>query len=126
MQVDDFDYELPPARIANVPAEPRDAARLLVYDRSTRAIVHAAFTDLPALLRAGDLLVRNDTRVRPWRLCGQRRSGGKVECLLLRLQGAAGAGYLKPSKKLRPGELLPLEGGRVRLLLRRDLGGGQW
>ena len=52
----------------------------------------------------GDLLVRNDTRVRPWRLCGRRKTGGKVECLILQLRGSEGEGFVKPSKKLAPGE----------------------
>lgn len=85
MQTSDFDYELPPAQIAQQPAEPRDSARLMVVDRASGEIEHRIFRDLPGLLRAGDLLVVNDTRVMAARLLGRRRdTGGKVEALLVR------------------------------------------
>src|SRR5262245_52764921 len=106
VQVGDFDFELPAAAIAQAPAEPRDAARLLVFERGTGRSEHAVFAALPRLLRPGDLLVLNDTRVRPWRLCGQRDTGGRVECLILRIDGAAGEGFVKPSKKLAAGDVL--------------------
>src|SRR6185295_10565377 len=100
----DFDFSLPPQLVAARPIEPRDHARLLVHDRATRACVHAQVFDLPRFLRAGDLLVLNDTRVMPWRLRGKRASGGAVECLLVRLEGDRGEALLKPSKKLRAGD----------------------
>ena len=85
MRVSEFSFDLPPERIAARSAEPRDAARMLVHDRGTRATQHRIVRDLPELLAPGDLLVLNNTRVRPWRLRGRRRTGGAVECLLLRL-----------------------------------------
>jgi len=78
-----FDYELPPGRIAQQPAEPREAARLLVLDRSAGTLAHATVAELPRWLRAGDLLVVNATRVLPARLRGAKRSGGRAEALLL-------------------------------------------
>lgn len=86
MQVDLFDYELPPEAIAQQPVEPRDAARLLVLDRSGRRTDHRRFRDLPGLLNPGDLLVMNDSRVIPARLLGRRGhpGGGRIEVLLLR------------------------------------------
>lgn len=112
--------------IALVPAEPRDSARLLVYDRAAGSIKHRVFGDLIEFLRPGDLLVLNDTRVRPWRLFGRRATGGRVECLVLQLLGSRGEGFVRPSKKLREGDVLPMEGGAVMLRLVRQLLGGRW
>jgi S-adenosylmethionine:tRNA ribosyltransferase-isomerase len=85
LRVDDFDYELPEAAIAQLPAEPRDASRLMVVDRSAPSrFAHARFRDVGTWLRPGDLLVVNDSRVIPARLRGRRTSGGVVEVLVLR------------------------------------------
>jgi S-adenosylmethionine:tRNA ribosyltransferase-isomerase len=124
--VSDFDFPLPPQLIATQPAEPRDSARLLVYDRATGQSQHQIFRDLPSFLRSGDLLVLNDTQVRPWRLRGVRSTGGAVECLLLRLDGTSGEGFVKPSKKLRPGDTVQMEQGVIAMTLRESLGGGRW
>lgn len=124
--VTDFDFPLPPHLIASTPAEPRDSARLLVHDRRTGDSQHQVFRDLPGFLRAGDLLVLNDTRVRPWRLRGRRATGGACECLLLRLDGAVGEGFVKPSKKLRSGDTVVMEDGAIELRLLEALGGGRW
>jgi S-adenosylmethionine:tRNA ribosyltransferase-isomerase len=83
MKVSDFDYDLPQQHIAQHPVEPRDASRLLVLDGVSGAISHRQFTDLPAYLRAGDVLVANDTRVIPARLFARKPTGGRVELLLL-------------------------------------------
>ncbi|QNN24236.1 tRNA preQ1(34) S-adenosylmethionine ribosyltransferase-isomerase QueA [Planctomycetales bacterium ZRK34] len=84
MRLDDLDYNLPPELIARTPAQQRDAAKLLVYDRATRAVSHRAVSDLPTLLNAGDLLVFNDTRVLPARFEAIRiQTGGRVEGLFL-------------------------------------------
>lgn len=80
----DFHYELPFAQIAQQPATPRSAARLLCLDGGG-AIVDRQFVDLPALLRPGDLLVFNDTRVVPARLYGTKQTGGQVEVLIERV-----------------------------------------
>src|ERR671935_1117146 len=83
MNVADFEFELPEELIAQE-AAPRGASRLLVLDRRTGAIHHAHIRELPSLLRPGDLLVVNNTRVFAARLLGHRvPSGGAVECLLL-------------------------------------------
>lgn len=124
--VTDFDFALPPDLVANRPVEPRDGARLLVFDRRSGKLDHRVFADLPKFLRPGDLLVLNDTRVRPWRLRGRRDTGGAVECLLLSLVGARGEALIKPSKKLRTGDALPMEGGAITLVLGASLGGGRW
>ena len=83
MRLSEFDYDLPRETIAQQPVEPRDASRLLMLDRATGLREHAHFRDLTRRLRPGDLLVLNDTRVFPARLPGRRRTGGKIEALLV-------------------------------------------
>lgn len=101
MRIDEFDFDLPRHLIADHPVSPRDAARLLVVgdgleDRHVR--------DLPALLRPGDLLVFNDTRVIPARLSG-RRGAAKVEVTLHEQEGPdTWRAFAKPAKKLKPGD----------------------
>ena len=133
MKPSDFDYELPPERIAQRPAAERDAARLLVHELAADRTRHLRVADLCEVLRAGDLLVLNDTRVLPARLFGRRASGGRVELLLLEPvdRGDAGPGarwkaFVRPARKLAPGELLVLEGGALgaRALERPRLAGG--
>jgi S-adenosylmethionine:tRNA ribosyltransferase-isomerase len=85
MQTSDLDYDLPPELIAQTPIEPRDAARLLVLRRKTGEVMHRVFRDIGELLRPGDLLIANESRVIPARLRARKaRSGGAVEVLLLR------------------------------------------
>lgn len=84
MKTSDFDYHLPPASIAQTPVEPRDSSRLLVLDRSNGQIEHRLFRQIGFYLRAGDLLVINETRVIPARLFAHKETGGKIELLLLR------------------------------------------
>lgn len=85
MRTSDFDYELPKKYIAQEPIEPRDAAKLMVYDRQTDKLFHRYFRDLPEFLTPGDVLVVNKTKVYPARLHGRKaNTGGKVEVLLLK------------------------------------------
>jgi S-adenosylmethionine:tRNA ribosyltransferase-isomerase len=100
-----FDYELPARLIAQIPAARRDQSRLLVVDRSTRALQHRTFADLPEFLRSGDTLFRNNAAVLPARLHAQRPTGGHVECFLLRPAdgGATWRCLVKPGKKLPVG-----------------------
>ncbi len=84
MKLTDFDYSLPEDSIAQHPASPRDAAKLLVVDRGTGRFAHRIFRDLPEYLRPEDVLVINDTRVIPARLRARKPTGGAVEVLLLR------------------------------------------
>jgi len=104
----DFDYELPDDRIAQTPIEPRDAARLLV-DRGAGNSEHRHVRDLPELLRAGDLLVLNETRVIPARLRLRRVTGGAAEVLLLEPWDAdrrTWEALVRPGAKVRVGEQL--------------------
>ena len=84
LRTSDFAYELPPELIAQEPLAERDASRLLVLDRETGAVVHDTFRNLGAHLRPGDLLVMNDSRVRPARVWATKPSGGRLELLILR------------------------------------------
>src|SRR5471030_1592826 len=85
MDVGDFDFDLPAALIAQEPAAERGGARLLSLERQSGAFTHTFVSALPQLLRAGDLIVVNNTRVFPARLIGRRvPSGGVVECVLIR------------------------------------------
>lgn len=113
MLTSDFDYHLPEASIAQRPA-PRGESRLLVVDREGEER-HRKVRDLPTLLRRGDLLVVNDTRVIPARLYGRRRpGGGKVELLLVEKVGPREWDALvKPGKKARTGTVLDFEGPRA-------------
>jgi len=112
MHLDDFDYHLPPERIAQTPVEPRDSARLLV-DRGSDEPLHRHVRDLTEYLGDGDLLVVNDSRVIPARLHLQRHTGGAAEVLLLEPLGAERRSWealVRPARKLRVGEEL-LSGG---------------
>ena len=87
MKTRDFWYDLPEELIAQTPLEHRDASRLMLLDKQTGEIGHSVFSQLPDLLRAGDCLVMNDSRVIPARLFGKRDTGGAVEVLLLNDRG---------------------------------------
>ena len=89
MKLQDFDYHLLPRLIAQQPVDPRDQSRLLVLDRRTQSIEHRHFCDLTEYLQPGDVLVINDTKVWAARMVGKKKSGGKVEILLVRKKGAA-------------------------------------
>ena len=104
----EFDYDLPPDRIAQHPVEPRDAARLLVDRGPGRPIEHRHVSDLPELLGGGDVVVVNDTRVLPARLRMRKQSGGATEVLLLEPDAEPGTwtALVRPGRRLRPGTLL--------------------
>jgi S-adenosylmethionine:tRNA ribosyltransferase-isomerase len=112
MRKSDFWYELPSDLIAQHPLPERSASRLLVLDGADGTIADRAFTDLASLLRRGDLLVLNDTRVIPARLLGHKPSGGRVEVLIERvLDPHRALVQLRASKMPGPGTTLLLESG---------------
>jgi S-adenosylmethionine:tRNA ribosyltransferase-isomerase len=119
MRISDFDYELPPERIAQEPCEPRDQARLLVFERRSGRTEHRAVADLPSLLDPRDLVLFNDTRVLRARLFARRASGGRIEILLLEpaVEARGWRAFLRPARRLHPGETLALEGGTAHLRL---------
>jgi S-adenosylmethionine:tRNA ribosyltransferase-isomerase len=121
MQRADFHYELPDELIAREPAPRRADSRLLHLDGATGGIDDRAFRDLPALLRTGDLMVFNDTRVVPARLYARKASGGRAEILLERvIDGRRALVQLKASKPPAPGSALALDGGGEARVVGRD------
>jgi S-adenosylmethionine:tRNA ribosyltransferase-isomerase len=100
----DFDYELPSGAIAQAPPPDRDGARLLVIDRRARSFTERCFRDLPALLRPGDCVVVNDSRVIPARVLARDLSERPVELLFLEPVGAtAWRALVRPGRRVRPG-----------------------
>lgn len=129
MRLADFDYQLPEESIAQTPVEPRDSARLLV-DRGDSPAEHLHVRDLPGLLREGDLLVLNETKVIPARLKLKRCTGGAAEVLLLEPSDRSRRTWealVRPGKKLQVGEEL-LAGDRtvVRIGERTEAGDTFW
>jgi S-adenosylmethionine:tRNA ribosyltransferase-isomerase len=134
VRLSDYDFTLPPEAIAQVPVEPRDAARLFVHKRNAADRYHRHVRNLTELLQPGDLLVVNDTRVRPARLHARRPSGARVELLFLGPANAstdAGAdpalwrALVRPAKKPEPGEVLVVDGGLEAELVEREWEGDQ-
>ncbi|AGA69946.1 S-adenosylmethionine--tRNA ribosyltransferase-isomerase [Desulfitobacterium dichloroeliminans LMG P-21439] len=116
MKVDDFDFDLPEELIAQHPLEPRDASRLMRVNRSSGGIDHLVFHDLPDLLRAGDVLVVNNTKVIPARLIGEKEdTQAKIECLLLtRREKDIWETLIKPGKRLKMGQTVVFGNGLLR------------
>jgi S-adenosylmethionine:tRNA ribosyltransferase-isomerase len=114
-----FDYALPPERIAQEPAEPRDAARLLVLDRETGALRDGGVRELPGLLRAGDCLVVNDTRVVPARLLGRLEASGRAAEVLLLREAAGGEweALVRPARRCPIGAAIRLADGAARAVV---------
>ena len=127
LRTSDFDYELPESLIAQTPIEPRDHSRLMSLRRSDGSIGHHRFHELPKMLRPGDVMVFNDSRVMPARLRGRRirddsarvsrNTGGAIELLLLsRLSPGVWRAIGRPGRLLRPGYTFEVtgEGGSMR------------
>lgn len=111
MRTTDFDYVLPPGRVAQMP-RPRGTSRLLVLDRRKSRVRSARVSELAAFLAPGDVLVLNDVRVIPARLPARRPGGGEAELLLVRpLDGAEWEVMARPSRRLRVGMRLALKRG---------------
>ena len=121
MKKSDFHYDLPPELIAQAPLPERSASRLLVVPPAPAAFDDRRFSEIPGLLRAGDLLVFNDTRVIPARLFGRKATGGRVEILIERLLGDDQArAQLGVSKSPRAGARIALDAGGEAEVLGRD------
>ena len=118
MRITDFDYELPPELIARYPAADRRGSRLLSV---TEGIHDLGFAELPSLLRAGDLLVFNDTRVIKARLAARKETGGRAEILVERIESDRVAlTHIRASKSPKPGGRLLIEGGAEAVVVARD------
>ncbi len=125
MRKSDLHYDLPPERIAQEPSARREQCRLMVLDRDLRTLQHKMFTDLPDLLRPGDLLVLNRSRVVPARFDALRQTGGRIGGLFVREESPGIWQVLLQGKgRLRQGDRLTLGEGRWRmdLLDRRERG----
>jgi S-adenosylmethionine:tRNA ribosyltransferase-isomerase len=124
MQTSDLDYDLPQELIAQTPIEPRDAARLLVVNRSAGVLTHRIFRDIAEYLRPGDLLVANESRVIPARLRARKAgTGGAVELLLLRRLDERAWQALAGGKRVRAGTRLEVLDGFGRSVLRAEVTG---
>ena len=114
MKKSDFYFDLPEELIAQTPIAERDHSRLLHVDKTTGALEHRHFYDLPDYLREGDCLVLNDSRVLPARLIGARPTGGTVELVLLRDLGEGRWECLsRPGRKTKPGQELVFGDGEL-------------
>lgn len=127
----DLDYELPNGLIAQHPLPERDASRLLVVDRSSGRLHDNMISELPDLLRPGDLLILNDTKVLPAKFAAQRRTGGKIGGLFVaEEEPGKWQVMLEGSRRLRVGESLIVTGGErpggVTLRLLEGCGAGFW
>ena len=115
MKTSDFDYSLPLELIAQTPIEPRAQSRLMVLNRSDGSVEHRKFFEITDYLRAGDVLLLNDTRVIPARLKGRKiDSGGRVEILLLRRLGTcAWETLVRPGKRVKSGTMIEITNDSV-------------
>jgi len=105
VRTSDFDYHLPPERIAQKSVEPRDASRLLLLDRETGERRHAQFFEIIEELREGDVLVMNNSKVFNARLKGELKSGREIEVFLLRPEEGRWQAMVKPARKVTIGEI---------------------
>jgi len=124
MKRSELDYPLPAERIAQSPASPRDASRLMIVNRERASIEHRVFREIGTFLRPGDLMVVNDTRVLPARFFCRRESGGRIEGLFLRIdEDGSWHSLLSPSARLKAGETLRVgESGGLELIERGTRG----
>jgi S-adenosylmethionine:tRNA ribosyltransferase-isomerase len=129
MDVSEFDFHLPEELIAQSPPPRRADSRLMVLDRETGELEHRRFSDLTEYLRPGDVLVINDTRVRPARLIGMKKeTGGRVEILLLKPLGEDRWEVLaKPARRLKPENTVLFGNGELRAVVEgeSDVAGGR-
>ncbi len=125
LRTDDFDYRLPSEFIAQTPAEPRDAARLMVLRRGERKLAHRRFRDLVSYLKSGDVLVLNDTRVLPARLQGKKETGGKVELLLLKRLAARTWEVIVGGSGLKVDARIVIAGGKLIATVLEEIGGSR-
>ncbi len=126
MKTADFDFFLPEGLIAQTPLERRDASRLLVLDKATGETRHRHFYDLPDLLRPGDCLILNNSRVLPARLIGHRPTGGACEVLLLVDRGGGlWECLVRPGRKLKPGAQVSFGDGQLTATVEAELEDGK-
>ncbi|MBD3379930.1 MAG: tRNA preQ1(34) S-adenosylmethionine ribosyltransferase-isomerase QueA [Candidatus Omnitrophica bacterium] len=123
MKLSDFQYDLPGDLIAQSPLADRPSSRLMVLERRDSRFEEKLFRDIKEYLAPGDCLVVNNTRVMPVRLLGKRATGGKVEIFLLDNASERPEALVKPSKRIKRGEVVFLEGGVKARVLERSKNG---
>lgn len=125
MKKSDFYFDLPEELIAQTPLQQRDQSRLMLLDKQSGAVSHRHFFELPDLLREGDCLIMNDSRVLPARLLGSRLSGGSVELVLLRdLVDGRWECLSRPGRKTKPGTQLQFGDGELKATVEAVAEGG--
>jgi S-adenosylmethionine:tRNA ribosyltransferase-isomerase len=123
MKLSEFSYDLPKELIAQYPPLERDTCRLMILDRKKSSLEHKSFKSILHYLKKGDCLVLNDTKVIPARMFGKRATGGKVELFLLEKKDPICEALLRPSARLKDGEVIVLESGdEVEVLSRGEVG----
>ncbi len=121
----DYDYELPDSMIASAPIEPRDACKMLVYNRQTKQTQINQFKDILSFLRSGDVVVINETRVIPARLMGKKSTGAVIEILLLKKIDLNHYEVLvKPLRRLKPGDVVDISGRLQATLINKNTDAG--
>lgn len=126
MKTSDFYFDLPPELIAQTPIAQRDASRLLTLNKQTGAVEHKHFYDLPSMLRPGDCLVLNNSRVLPARLIGHRPTGGVCEVLLLVDKGDnVWECLVRPGRKLKPGAEVIFGEGQLKATVEAEVDDGK-
>lgn len=116
MEIEDFDYELPEGLIAEEPEKERDGSRLMVIDKASGSISHRAFPDIMEYLKSGDVLVLNDTKVMRAQLFGRKKTGGRIEVMLVEERGGPGGKglwqcMLRPAKGISKGSTIFFDEG---------------
>ena len=125
MKVSEFNYELPEELIAQTPLEKRDESRLMILDRKSQTIEHKKFKNILEYLKPGDVLVRNNTKVIPARLYGQKETGAKVEFLLLNnIEGDIWESIVRPGNKLHVGTKVNFGEGKLQAEILEIMPGG--
>ncbi|MFC4078331.1 tRNA preQ1(34) S-adenosylmethionine ribosyltransferase-isomerase QueA [Salinithrix halophila] len=122
MDVSLFDFDLPEELIAQTPLKDRSSSRLMVLDRKDGSVQHRRFPDLLEYLQPGDVLVLNNTRVRPARLIGSKEeTGARIEVLLLKPLGEdRWEALVKPAKRVKPGTVVQFGNGKLRAVVERE------
>ncbi|MEQ1503170.1 MAG: tRNA preQ1(34) S-adenosylmethionine ribosyltransferase-isomerase QueA [Myxococcota bacterium] len=121
--LDDWDFDLPDHAIARVPTAIRSASRLMVVPKVAGELSDRSFSDLPTLLRPGDLLVANDSRVMAARLRATRATGGRIELMVLGPGPGEVDALARPARKLHAGDVLTLDGGGMAVVTRAAVDG---
>jgi hypothetical protein len=130
MRLQDFDYTLPEELIAQAPAPDRDRSRMMTGDRGTGRLQDRIFREFPELLRKGDVLVLNDSKVIPARLFARKTTGATVEILLLKSREGTSStrweALLRPAKRIKAGTTMTFDGGAGVRVLEGSTTGNGW